>query len=383
MRTAALLLAITALACGKTENQQPGNEGGHVHNSAPGIPGSTSESRSAVDPEHPIVHLPEGRAQQIGIKTDVVQVRPYVRTIRASGVVRVNERTQSHVHLKYSGFVERVYADFTGKAVQRGQPLFSIYSPDLFASLNEYLLLADRAVALDHTAEEVAQLESVKRRLALWDLSPADLDRVIRTRAVPRTMDVRAPLSGTILEKKVLQGMAVEPGMELYVIADLSIVWVLAQVYESDLPFLRTGQPARLTLDSMPGSAYQGRITFIDPTVSESTRTTGTRMEFANAGQKLRPGMYATVEIAASQGSGPALPAEAVIDTGKRKIVFVMEKPGEYHARDVVLGVQSERYFEVISGVKQGDRIVTSGQFLLDSEAKLQGLGEDGGHKGH
>jgi Cu(I)/Ag(I) efflux system membrane fusion protein len=335
-------------------------------------------------PEQTIVHLSNGRAQEIGITTEPITVRDLVKTIRTSGVVKVNETKQAHIHLKFSGFVERVFADFTGKEVQAGSPLFSIYSPDLYSTENEFVLTLKRIESAPLASEEEKiQLGYIERRLELWDIPRAEMERLRKTRIAERSVIIRSPIAGVILEKNVLPGMTVEPSMDLYVVADLSTVWVQAQVYESEVPLVAIGQKARLTLDSMPGKPYEGRVTFIEPVVSEKTRTTAVRYEFANPGLKLRPGMFTTVELLTAQGRGPAVPVDAVIDTGSRKLVFVMEKPGEYRAREIQTGIQADAYYSVVSGLAAGDRVVTSGQFLLDSESRMKSAGTPGGHQGH
>jgi Cu(I)/Ag(I) efflux system membrane fusion protein len=334
--------------------------------------------------ENTVVYLSNGRAQEIGITTEPITVRDLVKTIRTSGVVKVNETKQAHIHLKFSGFVERVFADFTGKQVNAGSPLFSIYSPDLYSTESEFVLTLKRIESAPLASEEEKiQLGYIERRLELWDIPRAEIERLRKTRIVERSVIIRSPIAGVILEKNVLQGMTVEPSMDLYVVADLSTVWVQAQVYESEVPLVVIGQKARLTLDSMPGKPYEGRVTFIEPVVSEKTRTTAVRYEFANPGLKLRPGMFTTVDLLSAQGRGPAVPVDAVIDTGSRKLVFVMEKPGQYRSREIQTGIQADGYYSVVSGLVAGDRVVTSGQFLLDSESRMKSAGTPSGHQGH
>lgn len=370
-RMLAAVLVLAVLFCGKSDPPVD-------HSQHSGIP----EKKNT--PEHNVVHLSNGRAQEIGITTEPISVRDLVKTIRTSGVVRVNETKQAHIHLKFSGFVERVFADFTGKQVSPGSPLFSVYSPDLYSTENEYLITLERIESQPQASEEEKiQLGYIEKRLELWDIPRTEIDRLLRTRKAERTVTIRSPLAGVILEKNVLPGMAVEPGMDLYVIADLSTVWIQAQVYESEVPLVTPGQKARLTLDSMPGNHYEGRVTFIDPVVNEKSRTTGVRYEFANPGQKLRPGMFTTVDLLTVHGRSTAVPVNAVIDTGSRKLVFVMEKPGEYHPREIQTGIQADGYYAVVTGLSAGDRVVTSGQFLLDSESRLQSVGGKSNHQGH
>lgn len=369
-----LPLLLLSFQCGKPA----GGEEDHSRHS-PAVP-QAPEERS----EHNVVHLSHGRAQEIGITTETVSVRDLVKTVRTSGVVKVNETRQAHIHLKFAGFIERVFADFTGKQVSAGSPLFSVYSPDLYSTENEFLLTLKRIESQPGASEEEKiQLGYIEKRFELWDIPADEVARLRNTRVAQRTVIIRSPIAGVILEKKILAGMTVEPAMDLYVIADLSTVWVQAQVYESEVPLVTAGQKARLILDSMPGVLYEGRVTFIEPVVNEQTRTTAVRYEFANPGLKLRPGMYATVDLLTAQGRSPAVPVDAVIDTGSRKVVFVMEKPGEYHPREIQTGIQADGYYAIVSGLSSGDRVVTSGQFLLDSESRLKSVPGQSGHQGH
>ncbi|MBL8020747.1 MAG: efflux RND transporter periplasmic adaptor subunit [Leptospirales bacterium] len=330
-----------------------------------------------------IVHLEAGRAQGIGITTDIVGVREFIKTVRTSGIVKVNEPRQNHVHVKFAGYVEQVYADFAGKSVQAGSPLFSIYSPEVYSTQTEYLLALKRTEEEPpgSTLDDASTLASVEKRFALWDIPQAEIDQLRKTRTARRSVIIRSPITGTILEKKILSGMTVEPGMDLYLIADLSRIWVQAEVYESEISSITLGQKAKLTLESASDQVYEGRVTFIDPVVNEKTRTTGVRYEFANPGLRLRPGMFVTVDLLTSHGKGVGVPVDAVIDTGTRKIVFVQEGSHEFRAREIKIGIQSDRYYSVLSGLVAGDKIVTSGQFLLDSESRLKAPGNSGEHK--
>ncbi len=374
-------IVIFFVSCEKKDpSVHEGHAGHDAGRPAEPAPGSTTGRGGAA-----IVELQPGRSQQIGIRTDFISVRDFVRTVRAVGIVKVNETRQAHVHLKFPGYIETIHVNFVGAPVRRGQPLFSVYSPELFSTQTEYLSILQKYEKTVGTSEEDSYrdlLSGVEKRLELWDVSRTELDALKKRRTVSRTLLIRSPLNGLVLEKKVLQGMAVSPEVELYLIADLSNVWVQAELYETEVPFIRIGMGARLELESMPGQPLTGTVAFIDPTVSEKTRTTGVRFEFSNPALVLRPGMYATVELKFSQGSGLALPAEAVIDTGSRKLVFVERTPDVFEAREVTLGIGADEYYRVIDGLNNGDRVVTSGQFLLDSESRLRSLG-DGGHQGH
>ena len=334
------------------------------------------------------VELDPGRVQAMGIKTERVGTRAFTRTLRTVGIVEVDETRVAHVQTKFEGWIEDLYVDFVGKPVRAGQPLFSVYSPDLVASQEEYLVALENAKG-DREGPMAAELErwstglvaAARKRLARWDIPADQLDRVERERKPMRALTFNAPVDGIVLKKVAVRGMNVEPGMDMFEIADLSQVWVQADVYEQDLSFVRIGQSASLALDAMPGRTLRGRAEFISPALDPTTRTAKVRFAFDNAKGLLKPGMYATVELALTTGSGLAVPEEAVIDTGEQKIVFVAEGPGRYVPRAVELGAKIDRYYAVVSGLVTGDEVATSAQFLLDSESRLKAAG--GAMAGH
>jgi Cu(I)/Ag(I) efflux system membrane fusion protein len=337
------------------------------------------------------VMLAPGRIQEIGIRSEPLIERELIRRIRAVGVVRPDERRLAHVHLKFSGFIEHLYVDFVGRPVRRGETLFTIYSPELFVAQNEYLsVLAGQegiGTGIDGATggtERSDLLRAVERKLELWDIGAAEIAALKRTGEPIRAFPIRSPISGLVLEKEVFQGMSVDSGMELYLIADLSRIWLLAEVYEMEIALVRIGQRARLILED--GSApITGRVTFIDPVLNEKSRTAGVRFEFPNPGMRLRPGMFGTAEIELKSGRGLAVPVDAVIDTGTRKIIYLDVGEGRFEPREVALGPKSGDYYPLLAGVEPGTRarVVTSGQFLLDSESRLQTTSPGGGHAGH
>lgn len=349
-------------------------------------------------PGYAIVKIDPSRQQMIGLRTSLVTRRAFSRTLQTVGIVSTDETSTAHVHVKFAGWVEDVFVDFVGKSVQKGQPLMSIYSPELWTAQNEYIQALQSAeqyagngtpdapdapdAAVTRANQEM--LEAARQRLKLWDIPNAAVSQLEKTRKPRRTLTLNAPISGTVLVRNVLKGMYVDPGSHLFIIANLSKVWVRAQVYEYEMPFVAMGQEASLTLESLPGKTLKGAVKFIQPTVSESTRTNEIRLEFDNQDGSLKPNMFATVELKLDMGEGLALPDEAVIDTGVRKVVFVARDDRTFEPRDVKLGARVEDYYQVLEGLAEGEKVVVSAQFLLDSESQLKGAGgTGGGHAGH
>lgn len=377
-----IVMLFTAIAsCSKEKAQPPAHE---QHNAS--HPATEAEKEEmpgmAMQPEvkgYAPVELPQERIQKMGITTSKVSFRNFTKTLRTVGIVEMDETRVAHVHTKFSGWIEELYIDFIGKPVQRGHPLFSVYSPDLLTTQEEYLLaLRDTernikgpfASEAGQAAKEL--LAAARRRLELWDMPPEEIERLEKTRTPKRTVVINSPRDGVVIQKNALKGMSVNPEMDLYVIADLSKIWVKADVYENDIPLVHTGQTASVSLSSLPGKALKGAVKFINPVVDETTRTTKVRFEFDNHEQLLKPGMYATVELALDMGQGLAVPEEAAIDTGQRKIVFVAKGGGRFDPREVKLGNKVDNFYPVISGLSKDELVATSAQFLLDSESRLK-----------
>lgn len=316
------------------------------------------------------------KRQLIGVRTTAVAKGRFTRTIRTLGRVTYDESRLRNVFTKVSGWVERLYANTTGQLVIEGEPLLSIYSPDLVSSAQEYLLalrgrdeLAGSAIAGDNSERLV---DSARRRLRLFDLTPQQIIALQKTGEAPTTMTLHAPIRGNIITRYVTQGDRIEPGTKLLDIAELSRVWVLADIYEYELPFIQLGQVGTMTLSYLPGRTFEGRVTFIYPTVSEATRTVKARLEFPNPDFILKPEMYAQVEIRADLDEKLSIPDSAVISTGTRDIAFVDRGDGYFEPREVKLGVRLPDRFEVLEGLKDGEQVLASGNFLVDSESKLK-----------
>jgi multidrug efflux pump subunit AcrA (membrane-fusion protein) len=310
--------------------------------------------------------------QDMGIRTGIVTNGPLRRTIRTVGVVDLDESAVADVTTKFKGWAEKLHANATGQLVMRGDPLFEIYSPELYSAQTEYLL------ALSSTSPNDAGLDALKTsarlKLKFWDISDEQIAELEKTRRPTKTLRVHAPIDGFVMEKTVVEGQMVEAGMKLYRIADLGLVWVQAQIYEQDLPFIKLGQEAAVSLTYLPDRKFRGRVTYIYPTVDEKTRTVKVRMEFHNPGYFLKPGMFAAVALAAELSPATLLvPDLAVLRSGERNTVFVALAGGQFSPRRVTLGPRAEGdYYQVLGGLEAGERVVTSGQFMLDSESQLR-----------
>ena len=319
-------------------------------------------------------------AQQIGefgITFGTADVRMLESEVRTVGLVVFDETRIAQVAPKVGGFIERLYVDFTGKAVQRGQPLLEIYSPELVAAQEELLVARSLEQAMNESTVPGVPtgssniLAAAKRRFSLWDISEAQVDEILRTGKVKRTLTLYAPVSGVVVEKKVVQGQATMPGEQLYTIADLSQVWIDVELRESDVASVRAGSAADVEFAGLSGRPFKGRVEYVYPTLQEESRTVRARVAVANSGELLKPGMYATVRLSAPIRSTLTVPSSAVLRTGDRNVVFVDMGNGGLMPHDVELGRTAGDYTEVLAGVEPGQRVVTSAQFLLDSESNL------------
>jgi Cu(I)/Ag(I) efflux system membrane fusion protein len=318
------------------------------------------------------------KRQLLGIRSEEIHHGPLERELRTVGRVAVDERRLHHIHTKYEGYVEHLHVDFTGKYVERGDHLLSIYSPELVATQQEYLLAWNARRQMEKSGiPAVAQgsldlLDAARQRLLLWDIRAEDIEALERSGKVERTVDLHSEVSGYVVQKQAFHGMRVTPADTLFDIADLSHVWVLADVYESDLPLVRIGMAGEVTVPYLPGRSWRGPVTYVNPTVEEKTRTIKVRIELRNEGLQLKPDMFADVRLRAELGTGLSVPESAVIDSGGRKLVFVDRGEGRFEPREVQLGVRVGSFFQVLAGLEDGERVVTSANFLLDSESSLR-----------
>jgi len=333
-------------------------------------------------PGYSEVQIDPERIQLFGITTEKVTLRDLTKTIRTVGLVEVDERRITHIQTKFKGWIEELFINFTQIPVSMGQPLFSVYSPELLTAQEEYLLaLRDvQHPVQGRFGKELNQfnqglLEAARRRLKLWDVPESEIERLEKTKVACKTLVIDSPVEGIVLNKNAFIGMNVEPGMNIFTIADLSDVWIIADIYEQDIPYLKIGQVAALFLASFPGKCFSGTVSFINYVVDPSTRTMKVRFDFNNPNFQLKPGMYATVETQVNMGNTLAIPETAVIDTGERKIVFVALGKGRFVPRSVKLGFKAGSYYQVISGLKPNEEVITSAQFLIDSESRLKAAG--------
>jgi multidrug efflux pump subunit AcrA (membrane-fusion protein) len=318
--------------------------------------------------------------QNIGVRTTTVRRRDLTHSIRAVGRVAYDERRVTHVHTKVQGWVERLMIDFVGQEVKQGEPLLEIYSPELVATQEELLLAARYEAATAKSPFDDVRgggrslLEATKRRLALWDIPERDVEALLETGEAKRTLTVYAPASGVVTRLGVRAGMEVEPNTNLYTIADLSKVWVLAEVYEFELPWLALGQPAEVRLSYRPGERMQGVLTYIAPFLDPETRTVEVRLELDNSAGRLKPEMFGNAVIAGtSHPDVLAVPSDAVIRSGTRNLAIVSLGEGRFEPREIALGLDSgDGWLEVLSGLEDGEEVVVSSQFLIDSESNLQ-----------
>jgi RND family efflux transporter MFP subunit len=278
---------------------------------------------------------------------------------------------------KFGGWAERLYVDFTGQTVREGQQLLDIYSPELVTAQEELLLAARMVESVgDSRVEDVAGAAadlyaSARRRLEYWDISAGQIDRLLETGDVQKALTLYAPVSGVVMEKDVFAGQAFQAGANLYMIADLSEVWVNAEIFETDAGLVRAGMPAEVIVQALPGRALSGRIEYVYPTLEDRTRSMRARIALANPRAELKPGMYATVRLTAQIGDALSLPASAVLHTGERAVTFVDMGGGSLMPHELELGVRGGDFVQVLSGVEPGQRVVTSAQFLLDAESNL------------
>ncbi len=323
------------------------------------------------------VHLSPAQAQAIGVTYVAVARGPLERAVRTVGQVVPAEPKLADVTPKIDGFVDQLSVNATGITVRRGEPLLTLYSPMLVAAQQELLTAARLAASLNAGDSEAvrnaqALVEAARRRLAYWDISAEQIARLEQTGEVTKTLTLTAPFDGVVLEKMVVAGQAVMPGMRLYRLADLSTVWIEGDVFEQDLSYVRVGSPARVELAAYPGRSLAGRVSFVWPVVDEQSRTGRVRVALANPDRTLKPGMYATLLFDARLGMDVlSVPAEAVVMTGERNLVFVVGSEGTLEPREVTLGARAGDRVQVLAGLKEGERIVGSANFLVDAESRL------------
>jgi Cu(I)/Ag(I) efflux system membrane fusion protein/cobalt-zinc-cadmium efflux system membrane fusion protein len=320
--------------------------------------------------------------QNMGVRTQEVQRMDFTRMVRTVGKIEYDEEKLYTVTTKISGWIERLYVDYTGKLVNKGNPLLEIYSPDLVSTQEEYLLALNTQKMVSESSIETIRdgaeslLESTRKRLLYWDVPQARIKELEETGKVQKTVLLEAPATGMVVHKNAVEGMHIKEGMNLYQIADLSTVWVHASIYDNEVPWVEEGQNAEMELSYLPDKTYTGKVDYVYPYLREKARDVHVRLEFANPNLELKPGMYVNVRLKGRVVEDAlVVPSEAVLRSGERNIAFVTRRKGKFEPREIRIGIEggpNNNYIQVISGLFEGEKIVTSAQFLLDSESRLQ-----------
>ena len=338
-----------------------------------GSASATPVGAESVVPGMATVDIDPERQQLIGLTTAEAKNAKVGGAVRTVGRVAIDETRVRHVNVKIAGFVERIYVDFVGKLVKKGDPLFSLYSPELLSAQEEFLLaLRTRGAMVNAGNSGDVLVDAARRRLELWDVPAAQIRRIEGTGQPTKTLTFHSPATGVVTKKDVVEGMKLDAGAMPYEIVDLSSVWVLADVYESELRFVKTGIAATLTLKAFPGRTFEGKVVFIDPLLDPQTRTVKVRLTFPNPTGELRPEMFGEVVLQTAAREALAIPGDAVIDSGTSKVVFVAVGEGKFQPRPVQVGQSDGNVVEVVSGLAAGERVVTRANFLIDSESRLR-----------
>ena len=331
------------------------------------------------------ITLTPWQRQLIGVTTAPVEKKSMQSTLRTVGRVAYDETRLADVNLRIRGWIEELYVDYTGKQVRKGQPLFALYSPELVSTQEEYLLAlhtlrsmesdtGEDNISREAIARQHSLLNAARRRLQLWDLNEAQINALDEERQAQRTVTIYAPAAGIIIDKMAVEGMYVTPAMRLYRIASLDVVWVHADVYEYELSQVHEGQRATVELPYMPGKSFQGRVDYIYPYMETKTRTARIRIQVPNKDGVLKPDMYADVLLTTASDTQLAVPENAVLFSGLRRVVFVDLGGGRFQPREIRLGARMGESYQVLDGLKEGELVVTSAHFLLDSESKLKNV---------
>ncbi len=328
------------------------------------------------------------KIQKLGVRSEAAQLLRLDKTVRAAGRIEPDERKTYAISPKFEGYVERLHVNVTGQAVAKGQPLFEVYSPELVSAQREYLIAAQGVDSLSAAGGQaqagMAQLAQASlARLKNWDIPEAQLKALAQSGEAKRTLTLRSPVSGVVTEKKALQGMRFMPGEALYQIADLSSVWVIADVFEQDIGLVKLGALATVRINAYPDQRFEGKVSYVYPTLNAATRTVPVRVELPNPGLLLKPAMFAQLELAVSSASAVvSVPLSAVIDSGTRQMVLIERGEGRFEPREVKLGARSDSKVEIISGVTEDERVVVAANFLIDAESNLKaavgGFGNSG-----
>lgn len=336
------------------------------------------------------IKISPDKIQKLGVRTEAASLRDLARIVNAVGRVEANERLTYTIAPKFEGWIEKLHVNTTGQPVGRGQPLLEVYSPELVSAQKEYAIAAQGQKSLQQGSSEaqagMKQLaESSLARMRNWDISDEQLQALSKGGEARRTLTFRSPANGIVMEKKAVQGMRFMPGEVLYQIADLSSVWIIADVFEQDLGLIKPGQTAKVKVNAYPDQEFTAKVVYVYPTLNPQTRTISVRLELANPGGTLKPNMYASVQLISGHGKARTLtaPDSAVLDSGTRQIVLVRRGEGLFEPREVKLGMRGNGYVEVIEGISAGEDVVVSANFLIDAESNLRAATESFGHAAH
>ena len=349
-------------------------------NNMPGMDmsgGSGGQTASMANMTPGTVMLDAATQQKIGVTYTTVRRAHLDRTIRTVGLLQMDDEKIARVHVKVAGWIENVDLNYVGKLVKKGQPLFTLYSPDLVSTEQEYLIARKGQQYLtktpytDVSSEADSLLNATRDRLRLWDVSDAQIHNLEATGKAARVMTLYSPIDGFVMTRNAYEQAYVTPETDLYEIADLSTIWVYVDIFEYEAPYVHVGQTAQMQLSYFPGKSYRGKVTYIYPTLDPKTRTIKVRLEFPNPGYELKPDMYADVQLNVDYGTQTLVPSEAVLNSGTRQVVFIAKGDGYFEPRDIKIGDQFDGQTVVLAGLKPGEKIVASGNFLIDSESRL------------
>lgn len=384
-------ISLSAILKSKSSDSAKAQSLEHQGHTGGGIPQQQTASQEQTPEEPPTVEIPLEKQQLIGVKTTDVALKPLQKIIRTVGRIEYDERRLFTVNTKIEGWIEKLYVDYTGRHVKKGEPLAEIYSPELFATQQEFinLLRWKKSQITDSKTQIVEMLsrdtdaiiEAARQRLKLWDITDEQIKKIEESGRPIKTLTLYSPVSGYIIQKTALQGMRIMPGERLFDVADLSSVWVIADIYEYEVPMIRIGQTANIVLSYFPDREFSSKIDYVYPTLSGETRTAKIRFIIPNPGGQLKPQMFTNVEIKINIGNKLAIPEDAIIDTGERQIVYVDKGEGYFEPREIMTGIRADGMVEVLRGLKPGEKVASSATFLIDSEAKLKNIAPLSGHK--
>jgi Cu(I)/Ag(I) efflux system membrane fusion protein len=370
---------------------------GKAQKRSTGSPEAQSDKSQANEAtgDTPLVEVPPDKQQLIGVRLTEAAFKPLSKTIRTVGRVESDERKITTVNLKVEGWIEKLYADYSGKYVKKDDPIADIYSPEILSTQLEFVNLLQWKEEKGHriqrniefrwgdrygttgqmiTFDIEALLQVARQRMKFWDITEDQINTLEKTRETFRTFMLRSPVSGYIVQKPVVKGTRVTPGDKIVDVVDLSSVWIIADIFEPDLPLVKVGQKAKITLSYFPDKTFSANIDFIYPFIAEETRSVKVRFTVPNQQMLLKPQMFTTVEIAVDMGKRLAIPDSAVLDSGKRQLVYVDKGNGYFEPRVITTGLRADGMVEVLRGLKSGERVASSAAFLIDSEAKLRGI---------